>query len=121
MWSMITGLFSSSSSNSNSIYAILFGILVLLGFVYDYTSSKVELQKRKDELVIMSAKVEEQNNAIKALEIDVETYKNKEPQVIEKIVTKYNKVVETKTINTCENLSEGLYNLNSTFFKGNKQ
>lgn len=119
MWSIITSFFSSSS-NSNSIYGILFGLLVLCGFVYDYTTTKVELQKRRDELIMMGSKIEEQNTAIKQLKVDVETYKHKEPEIIKQIVTKYDKVVEIKEIKTCDDLTLGLYNLNSTFLKRDK-
>lgn len=113
MWTTITKFFSA-----DKVCLILFVVIICLGFLYDYVSTKSELANKKAELVILSDRVNEQNEAIKNLELDVETYKNKQPEIVEKIVTKYQTVVETKTINTCEDLSYNLFELNNTFLKG---
>lgn len=112
MWSTITSLFSSSGSKTTGIIVI---VLACLYFLYDYTSSKVELQKKTDELALVTNMLEQQNTTIKQLELDVGAYKNKEPEIIEKIVTKYQ--IETKTINTCDDVVDSVFNLNSSFFR----
>lgn len=87
-------------------------IVVLL--IIDYTTSKAELQAKKAELLLLSHTIQEQNTAIKKLEIDVETYKNKKPQIVEKIVEKY-KTTEVKD-ETCEAYMVAIYQDQLKFF-----
>lgn len=71
-------------------------------FIYDYRLTKEQLEAKKAELLAASAQIKSQNEAIETLRLDVEAYKNKKPQIIEKIVTKYKEVPVVSTDATCE-------------------
>ena len=86
------------------IIAILATTAISVGgvFVYDYKITKSALETKKAELIVVSEQIKTQNEAIEKLKIDVETYKNQKPQVIEKIVTKYQNIEVIKNNATCE-------------------
>lgn len=98
----------------DKIYAILAFVIILAVFVWDYASTKAELQEKKAELLILSEKVEKQNESIKQMSLDIDLYKEQKPTTVEKIVTKYNKVLVKDT--TCEETLKGIYDLQKEFF-----
>lgn len=71
-------------------------------FIYDYQLTKEQLETKKAELLAASAQIKSQNEAIESLRLDVESYKNKKPQIVEKIVTRYKEVPVVSTDATCE-------------------
>lgn len=78
-------------------------IIGIIGaFIYDYQLTKEQLETKKAELLAASAQIKSQNEAIESLRLDVESYKNKKPQIIEKIVTRYKEVPVVSTDATCE-------------------
>lgn len=97
------------------ILAVLLVIGICAGFIYDYSQTKSYLQAKKAEIMIMSDKIKAQNDAIAGLKLDVETYKNKKPQIIEKIVTKYQNI-EVKD-NTCEAKLEAIHEAQKLFYQ----
>lgn len=109
------------SNNIVKIITIAFLLGIVGFFIFDYQTVKNDLTRKRAEILIMNDKIQTQNEAIKALEIDVETYKNKKPQIIEKIVTKYQDIVVKDE--TCESQLEAIYESQRLFFnsinKGN--
>lgn len=103
-------------------------LCVVLAFViasflfYDYVQTKELYKVKQAELLNLSAHLEQQNEAIAKLKVDVEAYKNKKPQIIEKIVTRYEQV-EIRD-ETCEAELETIRQLTKAFFnrknKGDK-
>lgn len=85
-----------------------------LFFFYDYRATKSELTEKKAQLMAMSSQIEEQNKAIQTLEVDVNTYKKQQPQVIEKVVTKYKNVQVVD--NTCEAKLSAIYSAQQVFY-----
>lgn len=78
-------------------------IIGIIGaFIYDYQLTKEQLETKKAELLAASAQIKSQNEAIESLRLDVESYKNKKPQIVEKIVTRYKEVPVVSTDATCE-------------------
>lgn len=75
---------------------------IIGAFIYDYQLTKEQLETKKAELLAASAQIKSQNEAIESLRLDVESYKNKKPQIVEKIVTKYKEVPVVSTDATCE-------------------
>lgn len=71
-------------------------------FIYDYQLTKEQLETKKAELLASSAQIKSQNESIESLRLDVESYKNKKPQIVEKIVTRYKEVPVVSTDATCE-------------------
>lgn len=96
------------------ITMVAFIVSIIAFLMWDYSNTKADLQAKKAELQMLSLHIEEQNNAIKALEIDIQAYKNKKPQIIEKIVTKYQEV-QVKD-NTCEAAMEAIFESQLKFF-----
>ena len=97
------------------ILALLLVIGICAGFIYDYSQTKSNLQAKKAEIMIMSDKIKAQNDAIAGLKLDVEAYKNKKPQIIEKIVTKYQNI-EVKD-ETCEAKLEAIHEAQKLFYQ----
>ena len=96
---------------------LIFGTASFL--FYDYIQTKELYRVKQSELLSLSAHLQEQNEAIARLKIDVETYKNKKPQIVKQIVTKYEEV-QIKD-ETCEAELESIRQLTQTFFnQGNK-
>lgn len=82
------------------IATIIIGVVSAL--IYDYQLTKEQLETKKAELLAASEQIKSQNEAIESLRLDVESYKNKKPQIIEKIVTKYKEVPVVSQDATCE-------------------
>lgn len=94
--------------------AIAIIVIITAVGIYDYKETKARLEAKKAEVMIMSDKIKTQNDAIEALKLDVEVYKNKKPQIIEKIVTKYENI-QVKD-DTCEAKLEAIYEAQKLFF-----
>lgn len=103
------GFISYSKGLLIAISVIIVGIII-----WDYVDTSIELESKKYELLILSDKMREQNEAIKSLSLDIEKYKNKKPQIVEKIVTKYNEIqVKDKT---CEAYMKAIYDSQLVFY-----
>lgn len=92
----------------------VFLVGIALFFFYDYRATKSELTEKKAQLMVLSTQIEEQNAAIKSLEVDVSTYKEQQPKVIEKVVTKYKNVQVVD--NTCEAKLSAIYAAQQVFY-----
>lgn len=90
-------------------------VIIVSLLVYDYAKTKQEFERQATELKITAFKLQEQNEAIKSMEVDLTSYKSKKPKVIEKIVTKYQRI-EVKD-ETCESYMAAIYNAQVEFFK----
>lgn len=92
-------------------------ILSAIGFfIYDYRLTKEQLETKKAELLAASAEIKSQNEAIEKLRLDVDTYKNLKPQIIEKIVTKYKEIPVVSTDATCEEKWDSLRDYIRVFY-----
>lgn len=103
----------SSSLVVKSLCVVL-GFVTAISLFYDYVHTKELYRVKQSELLALSMHLEEQNKAIEELKVDVEKYKNKKPQIIEKIVTRYEQV-ELKD-KTCEAELETIKQLTQAFF-----
>lgn len=90
---------------------------VITGFIIDYKMTKEKLETKKAELLAAYEQIKSQNDAIKKLEVDVETYKEKKPQIVEKVITKYQDVKVTDE--TCEAKLEALSAYAKLFYDRN--
>lgn len=108
---------------SSSLIIKLLCVILAFGtaafLFYDYMHTKELYRVKQNELLTLSAHLQAQNEAIEKLKIDVETYKNKKPQIIEKIVTNYEKI-EIRD-ETCEAELETIRQLTKAFFNRNNK
>lgn len=109
---MVTAFFSKYGVK---IAVVMFLLGIVVFFIFDYKNIKNELVVKKAEILIMSDRIASQNEHIGKLKIDVDTYKNKKPQIVEKIVTKYEEI-EVKD-ETCEAKLDAIYEAQKVFFK----
>lgn len=94
-----------------------FSLIALIGVVVlGYTTLNLyEKNKLKDTIISqLNTSIKQNNEIIKSLEIDVETYKNKAPIIKEKIITKY-KTIKAKDTE-CENQIKAIDESVSAFF-----
>ena len=92
-------------------------VIALAYVVLDYVVAKQKIEKLSLELQLTSNKLQEQNEAVKAMSIDLEAYKSKKPKIIEKTVTKY-QTIKAKD-ETCESYMAAIYEAQEKFFKRN--
>lgn len=91
-------------------------ISALGSLVYEWRITKEQLETKKAELLAASAEIKSQNEAIEKLRLDVDTYKNKRPEIIEKIVTKYKEIPVASGDATYEQKWESLENYVRVFY-----
>lgn len=103
-----------------TIISAIKGIFIALAvisvclLVYSFVLTREELASKRVELSVVSSKLENQNKIIESMKLDIEAYKNKKPKIVEKIVTKYEKIqVKDKT---CEAYLEAIYKAQVEFF-----
>lgn len=95
-----------------AVITFLLGIVAF--FAWDYKTIKDDLVAKKAQVQLLSVTIEEQNEKITSMKIDVEAYKNKKPQLIEKIVTQYQEI-QVKD-ETCEAKLDAIYEAQKVFF-----
>lgn len=111
--------------NVTTIVSVIKYILILsiiasiVGLATALSLAKEELATKKAELAVVGATLDKQNQTVKALQLDVEKYKNKKPQIIEKIITKYQDI-EIKD-ETCEAYMKAINENHHKFMKGLKK
>lgn len=97
--------------------AIFIVILSTAGyFFYDYRMAKANLEAKKAELVAVSLQIKEQNEKIEKMRLEIDTYKNKKPEIIKEIITKYKEIPVVTADATCEERWKNLEDYVKVFF-----
>lgn len=110
----------------SALKAVFIAAAVISGclLIYSYALTKEELSAKKVELSVVSSKLDNQNKIIESMKVDLEAYKKKKPEIVEKIVTKYEQIEIPDA--KCESYLEAIYKAQVEFFnrnniKGKKQ
>lgn len=101
------------------IGAIAVAVIIVSLLVIDYGKTKADFERQTAELKIASVKLQEQNEAIRSMQIDIAAYKEKKPQIVEKIVNKYQTI--TVKDETCESYMTAIFSAQEAFFTRHKK
>lgn len=103
--------------NNLSKYFIGGVSVILIILIISNLALKSEVDKLRADKALLDSAIELQNDIIKKNELDLEKYKNKKPQVIEKIIKKYEKVPIKNE--TCEKELQTIKNALNAYFNNN--